>query len=122
MMTTRADEDVLNLERRRCDAINSGDLAALRAVLSDDYLHVHTNGRIDDLESYLDVVRQYPRHTQRGAINVRQYGNVAVLVGDQVNTLDAREMCVVVQQVAVRTGGDWRFVATHVTNKVTSAG
>ena len=44
-----ADEQALaELERRRCAAIGTADVAALKQVLSDDYVHVHMTGKIDD--------------------------------------------------------------------------
>lgn len=116
-MTTNAKDAILDLERRRCEAISAADEAALRAVLSDDYIHVHATGHIDRIDTYLKVVTEHPRHTERGEITLRQYGDVAVLVGDQVNTRDSQKTAVVVTQVAVRQGDQWRFVTTQVARK-----
>lgn len=116
-MTTTETDAILALERRRCAAIGATDAAALREILTDDYLHVHANGRIDDLATYISAVVQRPRRCERGPITVRQYGAAAVLVGEQINTFETHKSVVVVQQVAVRQAGMWRFVSTQVTRK-----
>ena len=110
-------DPILDLERRRCAAINAADASALRAVLASDYLHVHANGRIDDLDTYIGAVTERPRQTERGELNVRCYGKSAVVIGDQINTVDGNKSVVVVHQVAIEQDGDWRFVSTQVTRK-----
>jgi len=108
------------LEGERCRAISEGDLDALRAMLSDDYVHVHMTGRLDDREGHLAAVGTRPRRTERGALGIRVYGDLAVITGEQTNhgiTPDGeptatRAYC---HQVAVRSAGGWRFVSVQLT-------
>lgn len=118
-MTTDT-EKLRDLERRRCAAISAADADALRALLTDDYAHVHATGRVDDLDTYIEVVVERPRTTERGDFSIRQYGDAAVLIGDQYNTINGEKSAVVVSQVAVREDGGWRFAMIHVVRKTDS--
>ncbi|MDX3911695.1 MAG: nuclear transport factor 2 family protein [Sphingobium sp.] len=109
---------ILALEQRRCAAINAQDIEEVGAVLADDYQHIHASGQIDDRETYINSLKKAPRHSERGELNVRVYGDVAVVVGDQINTFDGRQSTLVVQQIAVAHGGNWQFVSTQLTRKV----
>jgi hypothetical protein len=115
-------EQLLDLERRRCAAIAAGDTAALEDLLSDDYQHVHMTGEIEDRAGHLKTVAMRPRVPARGDVKVRLYGDFAVLTGPLTNTMaspDAPPRIVEAycQQVAVRRGGAWRFVAVQLTAK-----
>lgn len=111
---------LLDLERRRCAAISAGDVEALRALLSDDYVHVHMNAALDDRAGHLDGVARRPRETTRGELLVRVYGELAVLTGELTNRMAApgeqpKTMRAYCHQVAVRHDGAWRFVSTQLT-------
>ena len=114
-MTTS--EELHDLEQCRLAAIGAADAAALREVLTEDYAHVHATGRVDDLDTYVDLMIAKPRTSKRGDISIRDYGDAAVLIGDQVNTIDGSTSVMVVSQVAVRQAGRWRFSLTHVARK-----
>ena len=114
--------EVLELERRRCVAIGTGDLSALSEVLTDDYIHVMGMGVIKDKASYIETIRNGPRTPERDNLRVRLYGDAAVIVGDLLNKIGApgepaRVIDTVVTQVAVRSAGRWRFVSFQITPK-----
>lgn len=108
---------IVELEARRCAAIGAADGAALKEILSDDYVHVHATGKIDDLAGHIEAITLRPRVPERGPLSVRQYGDVAVVIGEQINRIDGKETIGVLQQVAVKRDGVWRFVSTQVTRK-----
>jgi ketosteroid isomerase-like protein len=113
-------ESLKALEERRCAAISAGDVGALRAMLSDDYVHVHMTGQVDDRSGHLKAIAERPRRTERGELLVRVYGDLAVLTGELANhTLgpdgEARTVRAYCQQVAVRQAGAWRFVSVQLT-------
>ena len=114
-------EALLDLEQRRCAAIAAADASALRGLLTEDYVHVHATGKIDDLEGHIDAVTSRPRVPERRGMTVRQYGDAAVLVGEQLNRVGYAVSVSVVQQVAIRRDVDWRFVSTQVTRKADQA-
>jgi hypothetical protein len=51
-------EEIRLLERARFKAMISGDLTALSALLDDDLIYIHSNGRSDCKEEYLESLRQ----------------------------------------------------------------
>jgi ketosteroid isomerase-like protein len=115
-------DDVLELERRRCAAIGSGDLAALRDCLADDYLHVGGAGSTRDKEAYVKTIAHEPRAPERSNLQVRLYGDAAVLTGDLLNKIGApgepvRNVETFATQVAIRSAGKWRFVSFQLTQK-----
>jgi hypothetical protein len=111
--------ELLELERRRCAAISAGDIEALSALLSDDYVHVHMTAAVDDRAGHLQGVAKRPRTTTRGEIQVRIYGELAVLTGELTNHMlvehEARTIRAYCHQVAVQRDGMWRFVSIQLT-------
>lgn len=114
------ENELLALESRRCAAISSGDTATLRAMLTDDYIHVHMTGKVDNRDGHLRAVSSRPRRTERGSLLVRRYGELAVLTGELTNIMtgangEPNETSAYCQQVAVRQGGEWKFVSIQLT-------
>lgn len=123
----QAAEEVRELERRRCAAVAAGDLVGLAATLSDDYLHVFGGGNTSGRDDYVAELKAGPRTHERGDLQVRVYGDTAVVTGDITNTMryPGRPVRVVeafVTQVAVKQDGEWRFVSWQITPKREPAG
>lgn len=125
-------DDLLKLEQRRCDAIAAGDVATLKEVLRDDYVHVYGGGLSSGKDEWIDHIAEVPRVPDRSDMQVRIYGDTAVLTGKMVNrirpTADARPAAEIggrvpvkedvqafVTQVAVREAGAWRFCSFQMT-------
>jgi len=114
--------ELVELERRRCEAIGAGDADALRQLLSPDYVHIHANGRTEDYgEFFARVGADAFRQTERDDLSVRFYGPVAVMRGRHVTTLrrsaDAPLLRVtgIATQVWVHEDGRWLLVSFQVT-------
>jgi ketosteroid isomerase-like protein len=109
--------ELLDLESRRCGAISSGDLEALEYLLDDEMTHTHRNGRMQNKAEYLDGLSGNPRDTTREEVQVRLFGDVAVLTGPLVNTFPAKDgesprvVRNQVLQVWVRRGDSWKEAA-----------
>ena len=121
-MSNERKQAVIAAETRRCKAIAEGDMAALSALLADDYLHVHGDGRIGDKADYIAGVERAPRKPVRSNLVVRLFGDVAVLTGDLLNTIDFpdRETLVIDTSatfVLREQAGDWVFVSGQLTPK-----
>ncbi|MEZ5226318.1 MAG: nuclear transport factor 2 family protein [Acidimicrobiales bacterium] len=119
-MTTTPIDDVLALEVRRCDAIAAGDIDSLRSMLSDDYVHVHSTGKVDDRAGHLAAVATRPRTTTRGELTVRLVGTVAIITGEATNLMPTaegahRELRGFCHQVAERNGHGWVFRSFQMT-------
>jgi uncharacterized protein (TIGR02246 family) len=119
---SEAKDEVLALEERRCAAVAAGDLVGLADTLADDYLHVFGGGTTSGKGAYVAELKAGPRTHERENLNVRVYGDAAVVTGDIVNTMryPGRPVNVVrafVTQVAVKRDGVWRFVSWQITPK-----
>ena len=115
---------VLDLERRRCEAIAARDASALASILAEDYLHVFGTGPTTDRSGYIRTIENGPRVPVRGDLQVRVYGDAAVVTGDLVNHIENPDKTVRVvnafcTQVAVKRGGRWQFVSFQLTPKRT---
>lgn len=122
-------EDLLGAESRRCAAIVAADIDGLSDLLADNLVHVHTTGLIDDRDSYLAGIRDRleVRSVERGVIQVRRFGEAAVMTGALTNTVRRRAdgpdaawtvLPSFVTQVWVRqpaTG--WRMASYHASRK-----
>jgi ketosteroid isomerase-like protein len=122
-MNAARKQAVRDAEARRCAAIAAGDFVGLAAMLADDYLHIHGDGRTGGKEDYIAGVRKAPREPVRNNLVVRLYGEVAVLTGDLLNTiqLPGRDEPLVIDASATfvlrEDGGQWRFVSGQLTPK-----
>lgn len=122
-MTDEAlDREVVEAEHVRCKATREGNLDALKAVLHEGYTHVTGTGNVLNRQQYLDWVSATPRRHERHELNVRRFGDTAVLVGGLTNYLTeagggTRVIEAMVTQVARRSEGAWRFVAFQITPK-----
>ena len=110
-----AADAVREAERRRCAAIADRDAAALAAVLSDDLHYLHSTGVLEGKEAYTATsVRGTPRVLERGELDVRVIGDVAVVTGDYAIRIDPPEERYVQAtglQVWLREAGGWRLLA-----------
>lgn len=119
---THSAADVIALETRRAAAIEASDLEALADTLADDYLHVLAPGKVVTKAEYVEMIRRSPRSPHRGELTVRLHGDAAILQGDLENHIGAqgdvsRVIPAYCTQVAVFTGGKWRFVSYILTQK-----
>jgi Domain of unknown function (DUF4440) len=118
-----AEGELLELERRRCEALGADDLATLRALTSRDYLHVHANGRVEDYDAYFDrLAGNAYRRTDRGDLRIRLHGPVAVVTGTLVTTVRRSELAPLLRitgfatQVWSQEDGAWRHLSFQVTS------
>jgi mannose-6-phosphate isomerase-like protein (cupin superfamily) len=115
---------IVALEQSRCQAITNGNVDTLAAMLADDYVHVHGTGKVDTKAGFLSNIQQHPRRTERGALTVRLYGDIAVVTGDQINypqTGSAPAVLASVTQVLRRISGHWRYESFQLTPRTDEA-
>lgn len=108
---------ILAVEALRCDAVNRGDVEQLRRLLLSNYIHIHADGSIDDLDGHVDAVGQRPRKCERRDLIVHVFGDSAVIVGAQINTMKDKVMTGIVQQTVVCIEGMWKFASFQMTLK-----
>lgn len=117
------EQELLAIERRRCDAICANDLATLEAMMSDTLTYVHKSGSIEDKEEYLKGLtdlREF-KSVERNDLAIRMRGDVAVMTGIQrvlVRRRDDgefREITVFATQVWSKSDGAWQMEIYHST-------
>ena len=114
-------DEIIALEKRRCVALTSGNIEAVRELMADDLVHIHGNGAMDDKAGYLKGVEtRYVFHRiERGDLNIRVYGDVAVVIGPLDQTVSGRgidklnQIKAIATQTWVRTGADWKQSTCH---------
>jgi ketosteroid isomerase-like protein len=119
--STAARAQIVTLERRRCEAIGSGDAKTLAVLLDDEYVHVHGTGKIDNKAGFIANIMQRPRKTERGELTVRLFGDIAIVTGEQFNYMQAdsgkapERSKNQVTQVLRRVGGQWKYLSFQLT-------
>ncbi|CCH52701.1 hypothetical protein BN8_01719 [Fibrisoma limi BUZ 3] len=79
-----AEKDVMETEKRRFNALVSKDYTVLNQTLSDDLVYTHSNGLVDDKQSFIQSIKD--GKLAYSAIDpqeqkVRLYGNTAIVNG-----------------------------------------
>jgi hypothetical protein len=121
MSVDTAHDEIIALEQRRCTALTTGDVTALRELMADDLVHIHGNGALDDKAGYLKGVEsKYIFHrVERGELNIRIYDSVAVVVGtlDQIVSVRGvdklNQIKAIATQTWVRNGTGWKQSTCH---------
>ncbi len=114
-------EEIIALEKRRCAALTSGNIEAVRELMADDLVHIHGNGAMDDKAGYLKGVEtKYVFHRiERGDLNIRIYGDVAVVIGPLDQTVSVRgidklnQIKAIATQTWVQNGAGWKQSTCH---------
>lgn len=84
MAQTQDEDEILQLESRRYEAMVRGDLAALDTILSADLTYTHSSALLDTKAQYMATLGsgqvQYASITPQ-EVRVRVYGACAVVTG-----------------------------------------
>ncbi len=115
--------EVLDAEGRRQKALIAGDLDALDALFDESLVHVHAPGLTHDKAQLLEhtATRRAYLEITRGDLDVRVFGDVAVVTGPITNRMRApgggeRTLAGVATQVLHRTQEQgWQFVSFQMT-------
>lgn len=117
MVSTATDdvgrEVLIAAELERCRAVSEEDWEALDALLDDSLTHTHMNGRVDDKDALLANLRSRPRTVTRGPLEVRIFGDAAVMTGPQYLDLGAGKVENQATETWIRRGDRWILVAFH---------
>lgn len=126
MSVVRADEglreQILALEERRRRALIDVDLHELDTIFDDSLVHIHAPGLVHSKQELLEHIeaRRSFIDVQRGDLDIRVVGDIAILVGElrnRMRTPDGGERLLegVATQVLHRTDGGWRFIHFQLT-------
>lgn len=124
MSTESIEHEITRLESERCRALVDGDLTALSALVADDLVHIHANGKVDDKSAYLALVRDGIAFlsARREKLDVRVFGDIAVATGALAQaimlsgTTQRQDMNIMTTQVWRLNQGVWQQVSFQATN------
>lgn len=115
---------IAGLENARCRALVDADFETLDRLFSDDLVHVHGNGKVDDKASYMKMMRGQVRFlkAERDRLDVRVYGGIAVATGplhqsiEMIGTGQRVDMYIMTTQIWRRNDRSWKQVSFQATN------
>jgi hypothetical protein len=74
---------VIEAEKARCRALVAADREAMAAIFDAGFTYIHSTGRVDTRQSYLDTLgRMGYLSAAHSGVEVRVIGDVAVITGD----------------------------------------
>jgi hypothetical protein len=88
---TEDETAVVAAELRRCEAMNARDWSALEALLHDDFSYAHTTGVVEARDPYLVGLKGRRLSISDRSVAVRVFGDVAVMSGTGVFSLDVSD-------------------------------
>ena len=118
------DNDLLQADDRRFEAMRKGDWAALDAALADELTYVHSTARLESKAEHVANLRAGKPHYRGIAPRDRQarvHGTVGLVTGvsDMHVERDGKEQRFTVRYLAVyaKDAGRWRMVAWQSTRQ-----
>lgn len=115
-----ADADLLARDRAWNELRQRGDAEGVAALLADDWMLTHSDGRIQDKRDYVEELRSGRRSNQaigNREVQVREYADTAVITGiseqSGISAGQAWSGRFRFTRVWVRMQGEWRMVASH---------
>jgi hypothetical protein len=115
-------QKIIDLDKKRMDAMAQKDIATLNAVLADELIYTHSSARLDTKQSLVGAM-------QSGAtvytavvpsdVKAQDFGNVVVLTGlariSVVSSGKPNSFSVRFTDVYVNKGGQWQMVTWQST-------
>ncbi|MCI0438863.1 MAG: nuclear transport factor 2 family protein [Chloroflexi bacterium] len=122
MVTTKVEQEVLDLEKRRFEAIVRNDYAALEQILANDLTYIHSNGVFESKAEFIGALKSGQRKYESSdvkEVHARVYGSTAVLTGIVLNRVrgggGVRDLNLRFTDVYVQRQGKWQMVAWQST-------
>jgi ketosteroid isomerase-like protein len=111
-------DKIVELDEERRAALIAEDFAVLDRLLADDLVHIHAAGDADTKQQYFKLIAEFCAFLaiERGPMNVRFYGDTAVVTGPMTHTVRikptgaVRTMAAFGTQVWAPHGDSWRQV------------
>ncbi len=122
MSQTNAEQEVIQVENRRFQAMMDADTDALESILADELTYTHTSAALDTKESFIQRLASGMLKYESVApsnMQVRNYGDTAVVTGNaevQVsNSSNRTSFSIRFTDVLVQRDGRWQVVAWQST-------
>ena len=122
MSQTNVEQEVIQVENRRFQAMMDADTDALESILADELTYTHTTAALDTKESFIRRLASGTCNYESVApsnMQVRSYGDIAVVTGhadvEVSNSGNRNSFSVRFTDVLVRRDGRWQVVAWQAT-------
>ena len=107
-------DEIIALEKRRINAMTSGDTQALEEILADDLIYTHTTARLDTKASFIDAVktgRSNYKSVDTSDVEVKALGDTAVVTGHAALQVGANKFQARFIAVYAKPQRPWPMVA-----------
>ena len=77
-------QDIRALEARRFESMTKSDTIALRSLLADDLVYIHSNGKTESKNAFIRSIasgQTIYKSVQTEGLSVRVYGQTAIVTG-----------------------------------------
>ena len=121
------EEQILKTDSAYREGILRSDVKTLAELFADDVVIVHSDGGVDNKKNFLDAIasgRLKLRSYQRTNVQIRVYGNVALLLSQTKKAFDYKGAPAEDNDTSVVTyfkrDGSWQIVAMQNTHRATA--
>jgi hypothetical protein len=126
-MAEKQMEAIRALERDRFRAMVEGDGEALDALLSDNVYYVHTNGKRESKQQFIDAILAGRRRYRQIEVQSQEVmpvgGDAFVVTGRVIVELEANNgglvFPIAYTSLQAQESGEWRLLAWHATRCAT---
>ena len=119
-MTNESNAGVKAAEEARCAGLIAGDRAALERLYTDDFVYVHSSGRVEQRASYVSSVTsgENPfRSFNHSDLRIDVLGDVALMTGTVEMQRSKGTVVFLFVEVWLRQDGGWRLKYQQNTKK-----
>lgn len=120
---SKAEQDVRKLERAWLDAYEKRDLAAMTAIVADDFTITFSDGGIQTKSQMIESLKRPGGSTSKFRtedVQSRAYGDVVILIGLVISEWKQNDKTMTdhsrYTDTYVRRNGRWQVVASHLSN------
>ena len=115
-------QKIIELDRKRMDAMTKKDIATLNALLSDDLVYTHSSARLDTKQSLIGAMESGTTvytAVEPSDVKAQDFGDTVVLTGAARISVTSNgnpiNFGVRFTDVYVHQGGQWQMVAWQST-------
>ena len=115
-------QNIIELDKKRMDAMSKKDIATLNALLSDDLIYTHSSARLDTKQSLIGAMESGATvytSVEPSDVKAQDLGDAVVLTGaariSVMSNGNPNSFGVRFTDVYVNNGGQWQMVAWQST-------
>lgn len=122
---SKAEQEVRKLERTWLDAYEKRDVAAMTAIVADDFTITFTDGSMQTKPQIIESLKRPGGSSSKfttESVQSRAYGNTVILIGIVVSEWKQNDKPMTDRSrytdTYVKRNGKWQVVASHLSNAI----